>query len=303
MKFSIIIPTYNSEKYLKICLDSVLAMNYPKNEYEVIIVDGGSKDNTLDILKEYDLKLLNSDNSSISNSRNIGARGAEGEHLVFIDSDCIADENLLFKADKNLDRYGCYGAYCKAKTNANWVTSVSLLIESKPTGRVEWLPTGTLCISKEVFREVGGFSEKLVTGEDSDFGRRVRKKGYTIFNDMSVSSVHLGQVDNLKDYFKKEMWRSNSLLPLIKHERSHLPLMVQLNLFHLMLILAFCVSLIIFNNISFLLFVLILVLPLALSIRKSLITGAVILVPQFFLLYFIYFIARDLSLIRSFLNI
>jgi len=52
-KFSIIIPTYNSEKYIQPCLDSIMNIDFPKKDYEIIVVDGRSKDRTLNILKKH----------------------------------------------------------------------------------------------------------------------------------------------------------------------------------------------------------------------------------------------------------
>lgn len=98
MKFSIIIPVYNVEKYIAKCLDSILKQTY-KN-YEVIIVNDGTKDNSVEIInkyvKKYDqFKLYNKENGGLSDARNYGLQYAEGDYLLFIDSDDYIERNLL----------------------------------------------------------------------------------------------------------------------------------------------------------------------------------------------------------------
>lgn len=88
--FSIIIPIYNVEKYLKLCIDSVLAQDF--SNYEIILVDDGSPDNSLDICVHYAKKyknifLLHKQNGGLSDARNKGIDIARGEYLIFIDSD------------------------------------------------------------------------------------------------------------------------------------------------------------------------------------------------------------------------
>ena len=67
-KFSIIIPVYNVEKYIKKCLDSVFNQTF--TDYEVIIVNDGTKDKSMDIVKDYDLKVINQENKGLSAARN-----------------------------------------------------------------------------------------------------------------------------------------------------------------------------------------------------------------------------------------
>lgn len=92
-KFSIIIPVYNVEKYIKKCIESVF--NQTDDSYEVIVVNDGSNDNSIDLIKDYNVKLINQTNKGLSAARNIGAKEANGEYLIFLDSDDYIDKDLI----------------------------------------------------------------------------------------------------------------------------------------------------------------------------------------------------------------
>ncbi len=100
-KFSIIIPVYNVEKYLKMCLDSVFNQTY--KDYEVIVVNDGSTDKSMDIVKDYNVKVNNIKHVSVSEARNIGVKKATGEYLIFLDSDDYWEKDLLKEINKSLD--------------------------------------------------------------------------------------------------------------------------------------------------------------------------------------------------------
>lgn len=99
-KFSIIIPVYNVEKYIKKCLDSVFSQTY--KDYEVIVVNDGTKDNSMNIVKEYDVKIINQKNQGLSEARNVGLKNAKGEYILFLDSDDYIEKDLLKELDKSI---------------------------------------------------------------------------------------------------------------------------------------------------------------------------------------------------------
>ena len=98
-KFSIIIPVYNVEKYIKKCLDSVFNQSY--KDFEVIVVDDGTKDNSMELVKKYDVKIINQENMGLSEARNNGVKKAKGEYLIFLDSDDYIEKDLLKELDKS----------------------------------------------------------------------------------------------------------------------------------------------------------------------------------------------------------
>ena len=96
-KVSVIIPVYNVEKYLRECLDSVI--NQTLKDIEIICVNDGSTDNSLQILEEYAdkdsrIKIINKDNGGVSSARNAGLDIAQGEFIGFLDSDDYLDLNF-----------------------------------------------------------------------------------------------------------------------------------------------------------------------------------------------------------------
>ena len=100
MFLSFIIPVYNTEAYVAECLDSLLSQNVPKDEYEIICINDGSKDSSLDILNKYafthsNIHVIDQQNSGVSVARNVGLEHANGDNIWFIDSDDLIKENCL----------------------------------------------------------------------------------------------------------------------------------------------------------------------------------------------------------------
>lgn len=100
-KFSIIIPVYNVEKYIVRCLDSVF--NQTENDFEVIVVNDGTKDNSIELIKDYDITLINQKNAGLSAARNNGVKKAKGEYIIFLDSDDYLEKDTLKEIKKSLD--------------------------------------------------------------------------------------------------------------------------------------------------------------------------------------------------------
>lgn len=99
-KFSVIVPVYNTEKYLKRCLDSIKSQSF--KDYEVIIVNDGSTDNSSDIIDKYPYKVINQENQGLSMARNNGVKESSGEYLIFLDSDDYIEKDLLKEINKSL---------------------------------------------------------------------------------------------------------------------------------------------------------------------------------------------------------
>ena len=106
IKYSFIVPVYNTEKYLDKCLDSLVKQTL--KDFEIIIVNDGSTDNSIQIINKYqekysNIKLINQNNQGLSMARNNGVKKSEGEYLIFIDSDDYVELDLLKQIDKNIE--------------------------------------------------------------------------------------------------------------------------------------------------------------------------------------------------------
>ncbi len=100
MFLSFIIPVYNTEDYIADCLDSLLKQDISSEEYEIICVNDGSKDSSLDILNQYalahpNIRVIDQENGGVSVARNTGLEHANGDYIWFIDSDDLVKENCL----------------------------------------------------------------------------------------------------------------------------------------------------------------------------------------------------------------
>lgn len=107
-KFSVIVAVYNIEKYIKRCIDSLIKQTF--DDYEIIIVNDGSTDSSLDIVNSYSdkrIKIFNKKNEGLSSARNKGIKEAQGEYCVFIDGDDFVDEDYLEKFAEALHNDKC----------------------------------------------------------------------------------------------------------------------------------------------------------------------------------------------------
>ncbi len=128
-KVSIILPVYNTQKYIQHCLDSIVSQSFP--DFEVIAVNDASGDNSIDIVKDYAkldsrIKIVEKEHSGLGLSRNAGLENASGEYVLFIDSDDYisfnALETLVKKAEKNSSDLVFFNAFFE--NNARMTSAV-----------------------------------------------------------------------------------------------------------------------------------------------------------------------------------
>lgn len=101
MKYSIIVPVYNGEKTIGKCLESLVKQNYPKKDYEIVVVNDGSTDKTVDVVRKFHVLLISlKRNMGQIKAREIGANTAKFDQLAFINANCIPEKNWLAGAKK-----------------------------------------------------------------------------------------------------------------------------------------------------------------------------------------------------------
>lgn len=122
MKISVIIPSYNEEKHIKKCVESLLKQNYP--DFEIIVVDDGSTDRTREILSNFasrqEIILLKQNHLGPGHARNLGVSVSVGEILVFVDSDMIFEKNFLHELVAPIVSGKSKGTFSKEEYVGNW---------------------------------------------------------------------------------------------------------------------------------------------------------------------------------------
>lgn len=120
MFLSLIVPVYNAEKYLPECLDSLLRQDLPRDAYEILCVNDGSKDGSLAVLQDYqtrypNVRVIDKENGGVTTARNAGLEAARGDFIWFIDADDLIRENILAQLETMVPETGCdrivFGAY------------------------------------------------------------------------------------------------------------------------------------------------------------------------------------------------
>ena len=186
LRVSVIIPTLNEASYLGDCLRSIAAQNFDGIP-EVIVVDGRSADTTVSIAKKYADKVIVEPKRTIAAGRQAGAAAASGDILVFTDADSRPPEDWLSTltgafADSNVvSSYGALAMYDYKKTG---VVLSSLMSAYLYWADVFEIPAGAgsnMAVRADAFRKVGGFNTDLVTGEDIELQKRLKKVGKVVF--------------------------------------------------------------------------------------------------------------------------
>ena len=194
MDYSLIIPVYNRPSEIDELLNSI-SKQKRDIEFEVIIVDDGSKKTSENVVKDYqtflDIKYIYKENTGPGDSRNKGAEIAKGEYLIFLDSDCILPNTYLESVSKALseDYSDAFGGPDLAHDNfSDWQKAINYSMTSiLTTGGVRGsdklkqkfqLRSFNLGISKEVFNKIEGFAKQRF-GEDIDLTFRLWSTNYS----------------------------------------------------------------------------------------------------------------------------
>jgi glycosyltransferase involved in cell wall biosynthesis len=208
---SIIIPAKNEEKNIKRCLRSIKDIEYPRDDFEVIVVDNGSNDSTVKVSESLGAAVYTKTDITISALRNYGAQKAKGRVLAFLDADCTVNQDWLQNAEKYFGRedVACFGAPPIIPDNATWVQETWYLVrkKKKKVEEVSWLESMNMFIRKDIFDQIDGFDESLITCEDVDISYRLAKRG-RILSDSKIVAIHWGEARTVGEFFRKERWRA-----------------------------------------------------------------------------------------------
>lgn len=234
---SVLILTFNSNIYIRRCLDSVFIQNYLP--YEVIVIDGGSSDGTLKILEEYSPKYLNFHyfvypNTSIGRARNLGMQHVRGNFILFLDSDCVLPfPNWISEmiAGFNSDKIAGVFTFGKYSLQDPSILRYSILsnpyrrtIQDQFIGYHNYIPIGTghIIIRRQLIDDVGGFKD-LIAAEDIEITNNIIHLGY-LFRYMPGLEVFHYHVTSLTQLINKnrrnisggmnsQIWKKTYLSP------------------------------------------------------------------------------------------
>jgi succinoglycan biosynthesis protein ExoA len=255
-RVSIIIPCYNEQARIGSLLEAISAQTYPDEDLEVIIADGMSTDGTREVVKQYSrahpgllLRLIENPKRSIPSAINAAVAAAQGEIILRLDGHSQPYPDYVERCIRDLqeDLGENVGGVWEIRPAAEgWVARSIAVAASHPLGvgdalyrhatnpaYVDTVPFG--CFRRDLFLQMGGFDEQLLTNEDYDFNARIRQRGGRIWLDPQIRSIYyaretLGAL--ARQYWRYGYWKFRMLrrLPSTLRWRQALPPILVLSL-------------------------------------------------------------------------
>lgn len=217
---SIVIPVFNEERYLPSCLTSLMSLSYPKDHHEILLIDNGSTDRTLEIARGFsEVSIHVKENVKVGAVRNYGVQKAKGSVIVFLDSDCVVNQEWLTDGVRKLtaDANSVIGGQYLLRDDPSWLEKYWILASPNRTVRETSLLGGCIFMPKEIFQNIGGFDEYLNAGEDSDLTVRLKKEHINVEIDPSLSVVHLGNPSRVRPFIARQLWHSSDYINGLPH--------------------------------------------------------------------------------------
>lgn len=194
---SIIIPTHNSESTIERCLSSLTFQPYPRDKFEIIIVDDGSKDKTIDLCKKGGAdQIIQTEPCFQGKARNIGAKNSIANHLAFLDSDCEVEHGWIESIIKELEEKEAITGPIHNGNPQSTIAWAEYFLEfggwdkKKNGSKIRFLPGCNQAYQKKSFEKAGGFTE-LRASEDVLFGESLRGAGIDAFFVDGMKIFHL----------------------------------------------------------------------------------------------------------------
>ncbi len=196
---SIIIPNRNASATIGKCLEAAFSTGH--ENFEVVVVDDCSDDNSVELIKKFPCKLIRLEkHSGASQARNVGARNSKGDIYFFTDADCLIGKNALARVNASLSEKGrdfvVGGTYTRIPYDEGFFSVFQSVFvnysETKKCETPDYVATHAMAINAEAFRKTGGFSENfLPILEDVEFSHRLRKAGYKLFINPELQVRHI----------------------------------------------------------------------------------------------------------------
>jgi len=210
---SVIIPTYNSEKTLAKCLESIENQTY-KN-IEIIVVDKNSKDKTVEVAKSYVVKVFVINARERNEQKNFGITQSKGKYIYVVDSDFIVEPEVIEEAVRKCENQN-YDAICIHNTSDPTVSFWSKVRKfERDCYKDDELNVAARFFKKEVFEAIGGFNESLVAGEDYDFHNRLIEKGFKVGR-IQAQEIHIGEPKSLLEIARKHYYYGKTIGEFIR---------------------------------------------------------------------------------------
>ncbi len=197
MKISLIIPLYNEEKLIAQTLESIInaKTNFEEKQgncLEIIIVDNNSTDSSIDICRNYDVKIVSETIHNIAKVRNTGAKHATGDILCFLDADSTVSSNIFSLIEERMSSCKYIGGGTKFKLDKNNLFFSLIYVGSTLLTSIFGLSGVLIYVKKEDFEKLDGFNENYYAGEDIDFVLKLKELGK--INNKKFSNILQGHV-------------------------------------------------------------------------------------------------------------
>lgn len=218
LSVSVVIPAFNAAAHIERLMTSLFAQTYPRDAYEIILVDDGSRDDTAEraerLLATWDGagRVIRKSNGGPASARNAGLRASTADVIAFIDSDCVADPDWLAAVVPTLANGAAgVGGPLRNVSPPGWVSeyldACQFFRQRTRNGVVDYLLTANAAFRREALARVSGFDERRgVWAEDADLSFRLKQEGYALLLAPSGGVTHFGSPGSVKSLCR-ELYR------------------------------------------------------------------------------------------------
>lgn len=209
-----IVPCRNERETLGLCLDALLAQDHPRAATDLIVVDGGSTDGSVEIARTAGARVLADAGVGPGAARNVGIRAARAPIVAFTDADCIPRVDWLTRIAEVFAEDGTLAGVAGGIRMPR-DTALGRLEDDEARALYRGLITSNVAYRKDALHAVGGFDESLACAEDYDLAWRLIDEGYRIVHDPRPVVVHAPPElrDGTARYLLKQFWYARNDVP------------------------------------------------------------------------------------------
>ena len=212
---SVVIPAFNEKQDIEASLSSLVNQSYPRDRYEIILVDNGSTDRTPEIASAYADLILSKPDGNVGAVRNFGIASASGSVIICTDADCVVTPDWIGTGVALLEEnpQHAFGGGLRPREGARWIEKYWILNESGRSTQQRALMGSSIFMWKKDLEQLGAFNESVTSGEDSDLYERALTSGLLVIISPELSVAHLGCPETPRDFITRQIWHSENYVP------------------------------------------------------------------------------------------